>query len=106
MSDPRVIAIRDDNLVGAGSCSYVDECMTDQELLEALNDSHIQGTENSIRWALDTEQLHLEQGLNARWGEDDDPQKLSYDEFMQCVQARERTGPPPQRPAPNPWLGA
>jgi uncharacterized protein YigE (DUF2233 family) len=34
--DPRVVAVRADRKVGRGTCSYVDETMTDAELLEQI----------------------------------------------------------------------
>jgi len=34
--DPRVVAVRADRKVGRGTCSYIDETMTDAELLEQV----------------------------------------------------------------------
>ena len=81
MSDPRVEAIRKDDRVGKGSCSSIDECQSDAELIEALNEESITTPEAAVKWALEGEGLHLEQGLNQRWGEDDDPQLKTYKEF-------------------------
>jgi hypothetical protein len=36
-SDPRVLAVREDTRVGNGSCSAIDECMTDEELYMDLD---------------------------------------------------------------------
>jgi hypothetical protein len=79
MSDPRVEAIRANPLVGRGSCSRIDECMSDDEVLEHVKDLDV---DKAVVWALDDEELWLEQGLNQRWGEDDDPQLLTYNDFI------------------------
>lgn len=36
--DPRVAAVRADDQVGRGSCSSIDECMTDDELVAYLDE--------------------------------------------------------------------
>lgn len=36
--DPRVIAVREDKVVGRGSASSIDEAMTDAELVEYLDE--------------------------------------------------------------------
>lgn len=38
MSDPRIDAIREDRLVGRGTCASIDECYEDAELIELLDD--------------------------------------------------------------------
>lgn len=81
--DPRVQAIRKDPLVGKGSCSSVDECWSDKELLSFLDGDDVT-LEECIVWARDHEEGHLEQGLNARWGEDDDPQLSDYHDFKEA----------------------
>lgn len=78
----RVNAIRDHALVGRGSCSAVDECMTDDELRRALDDANVDTPEAAIKWALEDEQLFLEKGLDCRQGEDDDPQLREYEDFV------------------------
>lgn len=35
--DARVLAIRDDQIVGRGTCSVIDECWTDEELRDELD---------------------------------------------------------------------
>ena len=70
----RVTAIRNHNKVGRGTCTSVDECWDDKDILDFLDDNNILTSEAAISWALDQEGLFLEQGLNQRWGEDDDPQ--------------------------------
>lgn len=81
--DARVKAIRNDEKVGRGSCSSVDECMTDSEIIAALNEAKITTIAAAIKWARKEQSMFLEQGLNQRWGEDDDPQLLDYKEFHQ-----------------------
>ena len=77
----RVTAIRDHSKVGRGTCTSVDECWDDKDIIEFLDDNGIQTEEGAIEWALEQEGLHLEQGLNCRWGEDDDPQLIAWREW-------------------------
>ena len=77
----RITAIRNHPKVGAGSCTSVDECWDDKDIIEFLDDNGIQTGEGAIEWALEQEGLHLEQGLNQRWGEDDDPQLIAWNEW-------------------------
>ena len=44
-------------------------------------ENNIVTEEGAIEWALDQEGLFLEQGLNQRWGEDDDPQLVAWKEW-------------------------
>jgi hypothetical protein len=87
--DKRIEAIRNDVMVGRGSCSSIDECYSDDELLKALDDSGhgslaspIESPHAAVEWARRCETMWLEQGLNQRWGADDDPQLLMYNEWM------------------------
>jgi hypothetical protein len=80
--DSRIAAIREDKRVGKNSCSSIDECMTDQEIQSALDEAGILTPDAALKWALRSEGLHLEQGLNCRFGEDDDSQLLAYREFQ------------------------
>lgn len=84
-TDPRVAAIRNDRRVGTGSCTSIDECYGDEELIETLDLEDITTPEAALQWALEQEGLFLEQGLNQRWGEDDDPQLLAYQEWQEKV---------------------
>ena len=77
----RVTAIRNHPKVGAGSCTSVDECWDDKDIIEFLDDNGVQTGEGAIEWALEQEGLFLEQGLNQRWGEDDDPQLIAWNEW-------------------------
>jgi len=87
MSDPRVEAIRANTLVGRGSCSRIDECMSDDEVLAHVKDMDV---DKAVIWALDDEELWLEQGLNQRWGAADDPQLLTYNDFIARRKEAER----------------
>jgi hypothetical protein len=87
--DPRVVAVRADRLVGHGTCSSIDECYSDQELLEALDESEVKTPEDAIKWAREGEGLHLEKGLNQRWGEDNDPQLLNWKEWNDRLKEEE-----------------
>lgn len=80
--EPRVEAIRNHPRVGRGSCTSIDEAMTDQELIDALNEDNVTTPEAAIAWAIEQEGLHLEQGTNQRWGEDDDPQLQAYRDWI------------------------
>lgn len=88
ITDERVKAIREDDLVGEGSCSVIDECWSDTELIETLNAQKISTPEAAVQWAISQEGGHLEQGLNQRWGEDEDPQLKAYQEFKAKVDTR------------------
>jgi len=77
----RVTAIRNHPKVGEGTCTSVDECWGDEEIIDFLDDNSITTEEGAIEWALEQEGLFLEQGLNQRWGEDDDPQLIEWNEW-------------------------
>ena len=77
----RVTAIRNHPKVGRGTCTSVDECWDDKDIIEFLDDNNVTTEEGAIEWALDQEGLFLEQGLNCRWGEDDDPQLIAWKEW-------------------------
>jgi hypothetical protein len=79
--DARVEAIRKHRLVGRGSCTSIDECFSDAELLAFLDENEVKTPEQAVAWAIDFEDLKMEQALNARWGEDGDSQKVEYDEW-------------------------
>ena len=82
----RVNAIREDAVVGSHSCSSVNECLTDSELLELLNEDGIESESDAVSWARDKELLYLEAALNTRWGEDGDPQLNEYLSFKQSIE--------------------
>jgi hypothetical protein len=81
MMDPRVKAVREDKAVGVGSCSSIDECMSDTELLEALDTAKVSSPKDAVKWARDDEGLYLDRACDARWGDDDDPQLQMKAEF-------------------------
>lgn len=49
--DPRVTAIRENVIFGAGSCSPIDECYTDSELTERLDDAGKTTIAAALQWA-------------------------------------------------------
>ena len=77
----RVDAIRSHPKVGRGTCTSVDECWDDKDIIEFLDDNDIHTESGAIEWALEQEGLFLEQGLNQRWGEDNDPQLIAWNEW-------------------------
>lgn len=80
MMDRLIAAVRADRLVGRGSCSSIDECYEDVELAELLADCKTE--KEAIATAHKAEGLFLEQGLNQRWGDDDDPQLLAWERWQ------------------------
>ena len=84
--DSRVSAIRDDALVGRGSCTSIDECLTDKEIEELLDEMTIAEDTAAIRWAREHEGLWLEQMLNARWGEDSDPELETWNRWNKSLE--------------------
>ncbi len=87
--DKRVEAIRAHKLVGRGSCSSIDECYSDEDLITQLNENGITeaNVAGALKWALDGEELFLEQGLNQRFGEDDDEQLKIYKDWKAAREA-------------------
>ena len=81
----RVNAIREDAVVGSHSGSSVNECLTDSELLDLLNEDSIRNEYDAVSWARDKELIYLEAALNTRWGEDGDPQLNEYLSFKQTI---------------------
>ena len=80
--DTRVKAIRDDNVVGRGSCTSIDECRDDEELVKTLDENNITTARQAVKWAREDEKMWLEHGLECRWGDDDDSQLLIYNEYV------------------------
>ena len=74
-------AVREDRRVGRGSCTRIDECFSDDELWEAIL-KECTTVEGAVKAAHEFEGLKLEQGLNVRWGDDNDPELLAYQEWM------------------------
>lgn len=76
-----VAAIRADKVVGRGTCSSIDECWDHKEIVEALTSAGIVTISAALKWAREQEGFFQEQGLNCRWGEDDDSQLVNYRNF-------------------------
>jgi hypothetical protein len=84
-TDPRVIAIRENKLVGRGSCTVVDECYDDADIEKWLADDGINTVDGAIQWAIEAHTLFLQMALDARWGEDDDPQLLEWKRWKEAA---------------------
>ena len=78
----RVKAIRANDRVGRGSCTIIDECYGDDEIIAMLDDENIATPKDAVLWAIQRVGANLEQALNCRWGSDDDPQLKAYDDWM------------------------
>lgn len=85
-----IAAVRNDSIVGKGSCSNIDECYDDNDLWDLIKDAS--NEKEAIKLARDQYELFLEQGLNQRWGEDDDPQLVWYNEVMADIALAEKEG--------------
>ena len=83
--DARVIAVREHKLVGRGSCTTIDECLTNKELLWIFTEENVETPDAAVVWCLEAEGMEREQALNARWGEDDDPQLLAWQDWQKKV---------------------
>lgn len=85
--DPRVVAIRVDVVVGKGSCSNIDECCEDRELVVDLDRNEINDPKEAVRYARKAFGLYLERGLDQRWGEEDDEQLTAWNKFKADCEA-------------------
>lgn len=65
-----IAAIRADRRVGRGTCSTIDECYDDAELIATF--AHHGTVRGALRAAYDLEGLFIDKMLDARWGEDSD----------------------------------
>ena len=81
--DERIEAIRNDVMVGRGSCSSLDECYSNSELLDLIDECNISTPRKAVEWARRWEGLRVENALNYRWGADDDPELLAYNEWQE-----------------------
>lgn len=61
-----VAAVRADSKVGVGSCSVIDECYADAELVAALTENGIKGKIESVRWARKIERMYREREQEVR----------------------------------------
>ena len=73
-----VEATRTNELVGRGTCSIVDNCLTDSELAEHFKLRGFSTVKEAVEWCVDYEESSLEQALNSRWGEDSDPELIAW----------------------------
>ena len=64
--DPRVQAIRKDELVGEGSCSPIDETYTDEELVEALDRVKAKTIPEALAWATMVHGIWVDQMEDAK----------------------------------------
>jgi len=89
MNDERITVIRDHKLVGTSSCTTISECYSDSDLLKALDEDGVTTAQGAVKWAIETEGLHIEMALNSRWGSDTDPELKRYREWEDAVAALE-----------------
>ena len=61
--DIRVKAIREDKMVGRGTCTYIDEVFEDSELVDWLDEAEVPGMQEAVEWARDYERLKIEQAV-------------------------------------------
>lgn len=66
MDKEMVAAVRSDVKVGYGTCSVIDECYSDNELLESLHDAGITTVKDAVAWARDVENLFREREQEVR----------------------------------------
>tara|TARA_Y100000034_G_scaffold126674_1_gene178236 strand:+ start:527 stop:817 length:291 start_codon:yes stop_codon:yes gene_type:complete len=81
-----VDSVRKCPIVGRGTCSAVDECLSDGEVQEMMDDDNVKTEKEAIKWAIQFESIQNERALNARWGEDSDPELVTWNKFKQNVQ--------------------
>jgi len=79
--DARVVAIRADKLIGEDSCSFVDECLSAVDLVDELDRENIESPVEAVVHFIEAQDLKYEMGLNARAGNDDDPELKQWDEW-------------------------
>lgn len=63
-TDPRVLAIRADKLVGTGSASMIAECFSDDDLVGDLDRNGIDSVHGAIMWAHDMERCYISRWLD------------------------------------------
>lgn len=80
--DPRVVAVREDKLVGKGTCSAIDECWTDDNLVEQFDEDGIVTPKQAVEWCFEYEDLHMEQAPNQSSGEPDCPAMAVWNEWQ------------------------
>ena len=85
--DARVIVIREDSLVGRGSCTTVDEGLRAYDLAEMMDRDGVTTLEQAVGWARALELLLLDNATNATSGEPGCPLIAAYDSFKAAWQA-------------------
>ena len=58
--------VREDHIVGRGSCSVIDECWTDQELADALRRDGVRGWQQVRFWVRRVHRAHREREAEVR----------------------------------------
>lgn len=58
--------VREDHIVGRGSCSVIDECWTDAELAAALESDGVRGWQAVRLWARRVHRAYLEREREVR----------------------------------------
>tara|TARA_R110000824_G_scaffold103508_1_gene245954 strand:+ start:132 stop:377 length:246 start_codon:yes stop_codon:yes gene_type:complete len=77
----RVRAIREHKRVGRGSCTYVDECWSDKDILAFLDKDGVTTAQGAVDWAIDSEGLIRDQGASCTSGEKDCPLVRAAEEW-------------------------
>jgi hypothetical protein len=77
-------AIRNDKLVGRGTCTGIDEGRSDDDLIWILDLDKLSTVKQAVKAARDSEELDLEMATNQRFGEDSDPELLALKAFRQA----------------------
>jgi len=69
-----VKAVRADKKVGRGTCTEIDECYTDDELIQMFKEGDVESCEKAVTWCRMLQRDRLEDACNYRWGMDSDPE--------------------------------
>lgn len=80
-----LIAIRNDKLVGRGTCTTTDECRSDDDLIYLLDLDSLSTVAQAVEAARDGEELEM--ATNTRWGEDLDPELAHLQAFQKARKA-------------------
>jgi hypothetical protein len=91
--DPRVTAVRTNSLIGSGTCSIVDECFTNAELIDELDEYQVNTPEAAVEHFILSEDLSKENALNYREGTDEDPELEAYDQWEKSLKAYRSANP-------------
>ena len=61
--DNRVKVIREDMMVGRGSCTHIDEVFSNEDLIYWLDQDEVYTTKGAVEWARDYERLKIEMAV-------------------------------------------